>query len=90
MSDTLVFIPAWNAGGVSKLRGGRAVKLVLTVAATLAVGRLLRSRRSKALPPGRRATRHLSRLRPSGRLQPLGSAGHWVDPGKDVPSPTVW
>jgi hypothetical protein len=45
MSDTLVFIPAWNAGGVSKLRGGRAVKLVLTVAATLAVGRLLRSRR---------------------------------------------
>jgi hypothetical protein len=34
-----------RAGGVSKLRGGRAVKLVLTVAATLAVGRLLRSRR---------------------------------------------
>lgn len=34
-----------RAGGVSKLRGGRAVKLVLTVAATLAAGRLLRSRR---------------------------------------------
>ena len=38
---------AARAGGESKLRGGKAVKVVLTVIATLVTARFLRRRRSR-------------------------------------------
>ena len=38
---------AERAGGESKLRGGKAVKVVLTVAATLAAAKWIQVRRSR-------------------------------------------
>jgi glycosyltransferase involved in cell wall biosynthesis len=46
-----------RAGGESKLRGSRAVELVLTVAGTLVAARLIRSRRSARIQGGGRGRR---------------------------------